>query len=83
MPGGVVVDESFQFKLPTGQLLSKSQSRIGVPNYEYESRLNEEKRNIILLRPEFLEEFEQIFDEIVQYTPSTEYITRTLKLSEQ
>ena len=83
MPGGVVVDESFQFKLPTGTLLSKSQSRIGVPNYEYEARLNEEKRNIILLRPEFLQQFEKIFEDLVKYTPSTEYITRSLKLSEQ
>lgn len=79
MPGGVIVEESFQFRLPTGELLSKSQSRIAVSNYLHETKLNDEKKEIILLRPEYLNQFETIFQKEMQYTPSTEYVNKLLK----
>jgi hypothetical protein len=81
MPSGKIVEESFQFLMPTGTFLSKSQSRIGVSNYQYEVNLNEKRKEIILLKPEYLSEFEEIFQKEIQYTPSTEYIDRKLILA--
>lgn len=79
MPGGIIVEESFQFRLPTGELLSKSQSRIGISNYTYETKINDAKKQIIILKPEYLNQFESIFAKEMQYTPSTEYIDKLLK----
>lgn len=79
LESGLQVGESFQFQKPDGNLVSKSQSRVPITNYTYESRLNDKKREILLLRPEFADSFVEIFEKQMKFTPSTEYINENLK----
>jgi len=81
LPGGLKVGESFQFKSPNGNLLSKEESRGFVSNYQYETIENDKKRNIIILKPKFVDSFESIIKEYLKFTPSTEYINESLKIS--
>ena len=80
LESGLQVGESFQFAKPDGLLIPKNESRIGITNYEYETRINDSNREILLLRPQFIEQFVEIFEQQMQFTPSTEYINQTLKI---
>ena len=51
--GTIVPEEFFEIDLTTYNILSTSEKRI-VTSYEYEERLNEEKRNIRLLSEEYV-----------------------------
>jgi hypothetical protein len=80
LEGGLEVGESFQFKMPDQNLVPKSQSRVAIDNYTYEERKNDKRREILLLRPEFIEAFVEIFEKQMQFTPSTEYVSQSLKI---
>jgi len=80
LEGGLQVNESFQFRKPDGNLVPKNESRISITNYTYEDRINDSNREILLLRPEFIDQFVEIFERQMQFTPSTEYINQTLKI---
>ena len=79
---GTKVPEQFQFITPEGLTLPKSQSRVPIPNYNYEIDLNEKKREILLLKPNLIPQFNQLFIEKMRYSPSTEFRTETLRLSQ-
>lgn len=79
LEGGLQVGESFQYEKPDGTLVPKTQSRGPISNYIYESRLNDKKREILLLKPEFLDSFVEIFEKQIKFTPSTEYVNENLK----
>lgn len=79
LESGLQVGESFQFQKPDGNLVPKSASRVSVTNFTYESRLNDKKREILLLKPEFADSFVEIFEKQMKFTPSTEYINENLK----
>lgn len=81
LPGGNQVQESFRFITPEGNTLSKSLSIGAVSNYEYEVSENDKKREILVLKPELLNEFVQIAEKELKFTPSTEYISNSLRLS--
>ena len=49
---------------------------------EHETNLNDEKRNINLLRPEYLTIFLEDFSEIMEYKPSRQRVSDTLKKTE-
>ena len=51
---------------------------IGVTNYEYESKLNEDKRQIYVLREGYLQQFLNDMREIMHYSRSSQYIDRKL-----
>jgi len=79
--GGIEVGESFRFIDPLGNQRTAAESRIGVTNYLYETRRNDEKKQIYILKPELLEDFLNIFEKEMKFTPSTEFVTESLKLS--
>lgn len=81
LDGGLEVGEAFQFIKPNNDLVPKSESRAPVSNYAYELELNEKKRQILILRPEFLDQFVEIFEDYMKFTPSTEFINEKLKIS--
>ena len=55
---------------------------IGVTNYEYESKLNEEKRQIYVLRQSYLQQFLNDMRTIMSYEKSSQYINRKLVRTE-
>ena len=48
--------------------------RTGISNFDYEVRLNEEKRNIYLLKPDYLQQFLNDFRDIMVYGESSQAI---------
>ena len=78
---GKVVDSDFVFKYydTNGVVEVKGTSvRTGVSNYEYETRLNDEKRSIFILKPEFLQQFLNDFRDIMIYGRSSQKINDNL-----
>ena len=59
LPKGKIVDSDFSIPNPSNPLtdLTGNAIRIGISYYEYETRLNEEKRQIDLLKPRYLDQF--------------------------
>ena len=49
---------------------------------EFETRLNESKRNINVLKPDLLGLFLKDFDRIMRYEKSSQYVNRKLKKTE-
>lgn len=72
LKGGIQVPEDFTYRTSTGTLVPKSELVRPISNYDYESELNNYKRNIYLLRPEFVSQFIEEFEELVSYLPSVE-----------
>ena len=92
--GGSEVDANFTFTFvgtvtsSTGSLIKvkfggSSANTItpvaAITNYDYENKLNEEKRRIQILKPEFLSVFISDHQNIMKYTESSDYITNGLK----
>ena len=50
--------------------------------FEHETNLNDEKRNINILRPEYLTIFFQDFEDVMEYKPSRQFVTDKLKKTE-
>mgnify|MGYP003119109613 FL=1 len=49
---------------------------------QHETKLNDDKRNINILRKEYLNGFLEDFDEIMEYKESNQFITDNLKKTE-
>jgi len=81
LESGITVGESFRFTTPEGVTRSAALSRRAVSNYEYEADKNEEKRQIYILKPSFVDSFTEIFEKEMKFTPSTEFVTEKLKIS--
>ena len=82
---GKVVDSDFEFKYydTTGVVTVKGNDiRTGISNYTYETRLNEEKRSIYLLKSEYLQEFLNDFRDIMIYGQSSGAIDDNLAKTE-
>ena len=83
MPAGLEVDFDFSFeylsyskqtiKIPSSQVVSM------MTNYDYEVKLNEEKRRIKILKPEFLPVFLTDHQNIMKYSESSDFISDKLK----
>ena len=79
LPKGKVVDSDFTIPNPTNPSATLNPV-VGISNFVYETRLNEEKRNINILRIEYLSEFIDDMKAIMTYTKSSEYLDeRTLQ----
>jgi hypothetical protein len=53
---------------------------VPITNYEYEERLENDKRNIFLLKPKYLNVVFDDLDEMMVYEKgSTQYVSETLK----
>ena len=73
LPTGKVVDSNFTIPKP-GEPTATLNPVTGISNYEYEVRLNEEKRNIFVLREEYLQEFLSDMRDLMIYNESSEYL---------
>ena len=73
LPKGKVVDSNFTIPKP-GDPNATLNPVIGISNYEYETRLNDDKRNIFVLREEYLQEFISDMREIMTYNESSEFV---------
>lgn len=85
LKAGLNVEQSFYngvYKYyDNGSVLSVNGNTVSVPvtNYEYELKLNDEKRKIYILRPEYVQPFIEQFDAGMEYSRSSSYIDRTTK----
>ena len=81
LPKGKVVDSNFTIPKP-GEPTATLNPVVGISNYEYETRLNDEKRSIFILREEYLQQFLNDMREIMTYDESSEYIDERLAQTE-
>ena len=75
LPKGKVVDSNFTIPNPTNPSATLNPV-VGISNFIYETRINEEKRNINVLRQEYITEFLDDMREIMTYQNSSEFIDR-------
>ena len=73
LPKGKIVDSNFTIPKPD-EPTAILNPVVGITNFEYETRLNEEKRNIFVLREEYLQEFIEDMKDIMTYAESSEYL---------
>ena len=72
LPKGKVVDSNFTIPKP-GEPTATLNPVVGISNYEYETRINDEKRNIFVLREEYLQQFLNDMRELMTYDESSEF----------
>ena len=68
----IQVPEDFQYARPDGTMVPKAELVRPMSNYDYESGLNDYKRGIHVLKPQFLNSFIEEFEDLVEYLPSNE-----------
>ena len=73
LPKGKVVDSNFTIPKP-GEPTATLNPVVGISNYEYETRIKNEKRNIFVLREEYLQQFLNDMRELMTYDESSEFI---------
>ena len=85
-PAGLTVASDYSvtyYDAATGQEVEKENTATEVTNYDYEAKIEDEKRNIYLLKPMYLNVIKDDMRDILPYEKgSTEYISRTLKRAE-
>ena len=77
LPKGKVVDNNFTIPNPTNPSATLNPV-VGISNFIYETRLNEEKRNINVLREEYLSQFLDDMRDLMLYSKSSESISNRL-----
>ena len=94
LPKGQIVDSNFKITVSPGatykginayettifapDTTGQINPVIGVTNYEYESKLNEEKRQIYVLRETYLQQFINDMRVIMHYDRSSQYVDKKL-----
>ena len=79
LPKGKVVDSNFTIPKP-GEPTATLNPVVGISNYEYETRLNDKKRSIFVLREEYLQEFISDMRQIMTYNEASEFVNeRTIQ----
>jgi len=80
IPAGLQVDANFtfQYKNYSNSMVTVNPV-VAVTNYDYETKSNEEKRRIKILKPQFLSVFMTDHQNIMKYNESSDYISNTLK----
>tara|TARA_B100000427_G_scaffold132763_1_gene110501 strand:+ start:286 stop:942 length:657 start_codon:yes stop_codon:yes gene_type:complete len=79
LPKGKVVDSNFVFTYYDNgrQSVSGTTVRTGISNYEYEVRINEDKKDIHLLKLGHLQQFLNDMRDIMVYDKSPQYLDET------
>ena len=79
LPKGKVVDSDFVFTYYDNgrQSVSGTNVRTGISNYEYEVRINENKKDIYLLKLGHLQQFLNDMRDIMVYDKSPQYLDET------
>ena len=73
LPKGKVVDAGFTIPDPSSPTATLNPVG-GVTNYEYESKLNDAKRSIYIISPDYLQVFLNDMKDIMRYTDSSQFI---------
>ena len=81
LPKDKVVDKYFTIPDPSSSTATLNPV-IGVTNYEYESKINEDKRNITILRPSYLNVFLLDMRQIMTYSKSSQYVNNRVVRTE-
>ena len=83
VPAGLQVDASYSvsyYDFFIEQQITTGNISIPVTNYEYEEKIDDNKRNIFLLKPRFLNIVLDDMDDIMQYKKgSTQFVNESLK----
>ena len=88
LPAGITVDEDFNMEYLSGGQIRSTNSLVdgrpikAVTFFDHENELNDRKRNINVLKPEFLGIFIKEFERIMKYDKSSQYVNRKLKKTE-
>ena len=86
LPAGLEVDSNYSitfFDDVIGGMTTVSSPVTEVTNYMYEDRLQEDRRNIFILKPRFLNIVKDDLEEMMQYKKgSTQYKSETLKTAD-
>jgi hypothetical protein len=72
-------NQTFNYLNTEGNIIEVKNDSVPVTNYEYEERLNDEKRSILILKPEYLSAFLGDFKSIMNYERTDQYIDRKTK----
>ena len=76
-----MVDANFTIPDPTSPTATLNPVG-GVTNYEYEAKINEDKRNLTILRPEYLELFLGDMRRIMNYSKSSQFVNNRVVRTE-
>jgi hypothetical protein len=79
LQSGLAVDADFTFSYSYGTTTYSVNSVTSVSNFQHEVNKNDAKRNIYLVRPEYVGTVISDMREIMTYTDSSQYINRKLK----
>ena len=83
VPAGLQVDSSYSvsyYDFFTDQQITTGNISIPVTNYEYEEKLENDKRNIFLLKPRYLNIVFDDMDDIMKYKKgSSQFVSENLK----
>lgn len=77
LPAGKVVDSNFTIPKPSDTTLTLNPV-IGISNYEYEVRKNNEKRGIYVLKPRYLQQVLNDIRKAMTYDQSSQYVNNKL-----
>ena len=67
-----IVPENYTYTRPDGTVIAKEETVRPISVYDYESGKNDQKRNIYLLRKEYVTAFIEEFSTLCQYLPNSE-----------
>ena len=83
MKKGLIVPSNYSvtfFDAGLGREVTKTNITTAVTNYEFESRINDAKSNIFVIKPDFLQLVVDDFVRAIEYKEgSTQFVSRTLK----
>lgn len=76
---GTIVNKDFKYTTWEGKLYQGAAFAYPVTRYDLEYRKNEEKRNIKILRGQFVQQFVAEFERLIKYPESSDRIDQDLK----
>ena len=86
-PEGLTIDKDFTVtyydKNSSAGIVTASNLAETITNYDYESKIEDEKRNIFVLKPEYLSVVFNDLEDVMEYKKgSTQYRSGTLKVAD-
>jgi len=85
LPSGKVVDKDFTIPNPDkiyDSIIQTLNPVVGISNYEYETRKNDEKGSIYVLKKSYLQQFLNDIRKIMNYDKSSQYVNPKLVKTE-
>ena len=81
-PKGLTVPSNYSISFLDNGVLRTESKITSFTFLEHETNLNDEKRNINILKPEYLTVFLEDFENIMEYKPSRQFVSENLKKTE-